>query len=108
MMTPIDPVYVARLANTRVALLAIQYPPDAATSDMLTTTGLRCAASSTSRPMTSAALAAPPPLSMRRTIALTAGSLPASRIYRAIVEPAAMSAPKRLSSKSPGTIKPLT
>jgi len=68
---PMEPVMVAGLAHTSSAAMLIQYPPEAATEPMDTTTGLpalRVRASS--RRMTSDAVALPPGLSTRSTTAL--------------------------------------
>ncbi len=74
-MTPMEPVIVWGWATIVFAASEIQYPPDAATSDMETTRGFFWASSSASRRMTSEAAADPPGESTRRTTAFTAPDL---------------------------------
>ena len=71
---PIDPVMVVGDAQISSAAEAIQYPPEAATDPIETTTVRPSSerASSSSRRTASDAKALPPGLSMRRTIARTA------------------------------------
>ena len=72
---PIEPVIVSGLAQISSEEVAIEYPPDAATLPIETTTGFFASwASCSSRRITSEAKALPPPLSTRRTIALTFSS----------------------------------
>src|ERR1700677_905715 len=104
--TPIDPVIVLRSATIFRAGAAIQYPPDAATSDIDTTTGFTSLANSTSRRITSLPTTEPPPESTRKTIALIPELVRAARISLATESPPITEPPAGVDRKSPETISP--
>ena len=85
-ITPIDPVIVAGWATITSAGADMKYPPDAATSPIDTTTGLPAARTrTTSRQMTSDAVAEPPGLFTRSTTARAPSSAAAARSAAATV-----------------------
>src|ERR1700722_1047979 len=104
--TPIDPVIVLRSATIFRAGAAIQYPPDAATSDIETTTGFTALASSTSRRITSLPTTEPPPESTRSTMALMFEFCRAERMSRATESPPITDPPPGVDPESPETISP--
>ncbi len=87
--------------------VAIQYPPDAATSAIVTTTGFFFRVKDASRQMTSDATSLPPGLSMRKTTAsMLSSSLALSNASAMVSEP--ITRPNIASSVlSPPTMAPI-